>query len=81
MIVISDHARKAMDDDGITEEELTSCLEHGQLEIKQFVSGELRYGKKVELKNKTIMVIYTQKKEVIRVITCYTIQRKRWQNR
>jgi len=70
-----------MDDDGITEEELKSCLEHGQLEIKQFVSGEFRSGKRLELKDKTVMVIYTQRKEVTRVITCYIIQRKRWQSR
>ncbi|HLC89127.1 MAG TPA: DUF4258 domain-containing protein [Candidatus Nanoarchaeia archaeon] len=34
MIEISEHAEKAMSDDEITEDEVRSCLEHGELEIK-----------------------------------------------
>jgi len=76
MIEISEHARKAMEDDGITEDEVKRCLEQGELEIKQLVNGEVRYGKKLELKDKTVMVIYTHRKEIKRIITCYLIRRK-----
>jgi len=78
MIDISDHAKAAMGEDGISEEEIKECLEHGELEIKQLVNGEIRYGKKLEVKDKIIMVIYTHRKEIQRVITCYTIKRKKW---
>lgn len=57
-MIISDHARDEMENAGITEDEVRDCLEHGTLEIKQVVEGETRYGKKLELKEKTIMVIY-----------------------
>ncbi len=77
MIEISDHARKAMEDDDLTEDEIKQCLEHGELEIKQLVKGEMRYGKKLELKNKTIMVVFTHRNDIQRVITCYLIKRKR----
>jgi len=76
MIEISEHARKAMDDDDITEDEVRQCMEHGELEIKQSVKGEIRYGKKLELKDKTIMVIYTIKNDKERIVTCYIIRRK-----
>tara|TARA_Y100000310_G_C20382739_1_gene668922 strand:+ start:529 stop:771 length:243 start_codon:yes stop_codon:yes gene_type:complete len=76
MIEISEHARKAMEDDAITEDEVQRCLEHGELEIKQLVKEEVRYGKKLELKDKIIMVIYTHRKEIKRIITCYIIRRK-----
>ena len=75
---LSSHAQKEMENSDITEDEIKSCLEHGELEIKQFVGGELRYGKKLELKDKTIMVIYTFIKTKIRVITVYPIKRKKW---
>ncbi len=78
MIEISDHARKAMADDDITEAEVKICLTQGELEIKQFVNREMRYGTKLELKDKTIMVIYTLHEKVERVITAYVIRRKKW---
>lgn len=81
MIEISEHAKAAMEEDGITEEEIMECLEHGELEIKQIVNGEIRHGKKLDLKDKTIMVIYTHRQEIQRIITCYTIRRKKWQNK
>ena len=77
-MIISDHARKAMLNDGITEEEIKACIEHGEREIKQLAEGEVRYGNKLELKNKTIIVIYTYRDKKTRVITCYIIQRKKW---
>ena len=80
MIHLSEHARKAMADDEIAEEDIRACLEHGELEIKQLIKGELRWGRKLSLKEKTIMVIYTEKESIKRVITCYTIRRKKWLN-
>ncbi len=80
MIDIPAHARKEMEDDDISEEEVQWCLEHGELEIKELVNGEMRYGKRLALKDKTIMVIYTYRDEITRVITCYTIRRKKWLN-
>ena len=79
MIEISVHARVAMSEDGISEEEINMCLERGELEIKQLVQEEMRYGKQLEFKDKTIMVIYTYRKEGSRVITAYLIRRKKWQ--
>jgi len=75
---ISDHAKEEMESSNISEDEVKACLEHGSLEIKQFVRGELRYGKKLEFKDKTIIVIYTKIKDKIRVITTYPIRRKKW---
>lgn len=80
MIEFSDHAREAMEEDEISEEEVEACLKHGELEIKQLVNGEMRYGKQIELKDKVMMVIYTLRKGVDRIITAYTIRRKKWQN-
>lgn len=80
MIDIPEHARKEMEDDGITDDEVKVCLKHGSLEIKQVVQGEMRYGKRLELKDKIIVVIYTYRNETTRVVTCYTIRRKKWQN-
>ena len=77
---ISDHARDEMESSSITEDDIKACLKHGSLEIKQFIKGELRYGKKLEFKDKTIVVIYTKLKDKIRSITVYPIRRKKWQN-
>lgn len=82
MIVFSDHAKKEMVASGIREEEARECVEHGEREIKQIVNGETRYGNKLVLKDKTIMVIYTYRGEETRVITCYPVWRKKtWQNK
>ena len=79
-MIISDHARDEMVQAGIIEQEVHDCLEHGELEIKQIVAGETRYGKKLELKEKTIMIIYTIRDEGGRIITAYTIRRRKtWQ--
>lgn len=76
-MIISDHARKEMEQSGICEEEVQQCLKHGELEIRQVVKGETRYGKKLILKDKTIIVIYTLREEEERVITAYVIRRKK----
>jgi len=76
-MIISNHAHDEMQQAGITEDEVNQCLEYGGLEIRQFVKGEIRYGKKIELKTKTIMVIYTIRNKEERVITAYTIRRKK----
>ncbi|MBI2581321.1 DUF4258 domain-containing protein [Candidatus Woesearchaeota archaeon] len=79
MITFPQHAEDEMLKDGISREEAEACLEHGELVIKQVVKGELRYGKQLQLKGKEIVVIYTLRKEETRVVTCYTVRRKRWQ--
>ena len=79
MIEVSEHAKKSMLDDTITEDEVKKCLQNGELEVRQVVNGEMRYGKKLELKDKTIMVIYTYGKNIKRIITCYIIWRKKWE--
>ena len=76
-MIISDHARKEMEQSGISKEEVSQCLKHGEFEIRQVVKGETRYGKKLILKEKTIMVIYTLRKEEERVITAYIVRRKK----
>ena len=67
-----------MESGNISKDEVKACLENGSLEIKQFIKGEIRYGKKLEFKDKIIMVIYTQINDKIRVITTYLIRRKKW---
>lgn len=80
-MIISEHARKAMADSDIIEEEVRQCLNHGELIIQQLVKGELRYGKQIDFKDKTIIVIYTQQDNQERIITTYPIRRKKqWQN-
>ena len=79
-MIISDHAFDEMQNDGITEAEIEQCLRYGELEIKQIVQGESRYGKKLELKDKTIMTIYAFQGNEERIITVYVIRRKKWQS-
>ena len=76
-MIISPHAYEEMLKAGISDDEIRQCLEHGELEIKQFVKGEMRYGKKIDFKDKTIMVIYTHRRNEERVITAYIIRRKK----
>ncbi|MBI2558103.1 DUF4258 domain-containing protein [Candidatus Woesearchaeota archaeon] len=76
-MIISDHANKEMLHSGISEEEVQQCLKHGELEIRQVIKGETRYGKKLVLKDKTIIIIYTLRKDEERVITAYVIRRKK----
>jgi len=81
-MIISDHARDEMVQAGITKDDVRNCLRHGELEIKQIVDGETRYGKRLELKDKTIMIIYTMRNDEERIITAYTIRRKKtWQRK
>ena len=77
MITISDHAREAMERHGIGEEELHAALEHGARIITDAIDGEIRYGNELPQKECTIVVIYTYREDEIRVITCYTLRRKR----
>lgn len=76
-MIISDHARNEMEQSRISEEEVHQCLKHGELEIREIVKGEIRYGKKLILKDKTIIVIYTLRKEEQRIITAYIVRRKK----
>lgn len=76
-MIVSEHAKEEMEASGITEEEVNACLENGELEIKQVVDGETRYGNKITLKDKTIIVIYTYRGEEKRIITAYPVWRKK----
>ncbi|HLD33096.1 MAG TPA: DUF4258 domain-containing protein [Candidatus Nanoarchaeia archaeon] len=76
-MILSDHARDEMMQAGITEDEVRQCLEQGELEIKQIVDGETRYGRRLVLKDKTFIVIYTFRDDEKRVVTAYIIRRKR----
>ncbi len=76
-MIISEHVKEEMRASGITEEEVKECVEHGDLEIKQVVNGETRYGNKLAMKNKTIIVIYTYRGEEKRIITAYPVWRKK----
>jgi len=78
MITFSDHVEEEMLKSDIKKNEVINCLEHGELIIKQFVNNEVRYGKQIEFKDKTIIVIYTYKNKNIRIITTYSIRRKKW---
>lgn len=77
-MIISDHAREEMEQAGITADEVRQCLEHGTAIINDFVRGEPRYGKQLDAKEKTIVVIYTLRDNEERVITAYPLQRKKW---
>ena len=76
-MIISSHAKDEMLQADISEEEVEQCLAHGELEIKQIVKSETRYGKQLDLKFKTIMVIYTLRNREERVVTAYPIRRKK----
>jgi len=77
MIVFAPHAIREMLRREISREEALQCLNYGRLIIRQIVNGETRYGKRIELKDKTIIVIYLYKDSTTKIITCYPIRRKR----
>ena len=78
MIEISAHARARMERKGISLEEVEECVKHGRLVSQQAVSGEMRYARTSDFKDKTVTVVYAVRKDRERVITCYPIRRKRW---
>lgn len=76
-MILSKHAIEEMQNDCISEQEVEQCLQHGEHEITQIVDGEKRYGKKLQLNDKTIMVIYTIQNNEDKIITTYIIKRKK----
>lgn len=76
-MILSDHAKEEMQHSNISEEEVRQCLEYGELIIKQLINNEKRYGKEINLKERTIVVIYTYVNDEERVITTYPIKRKK----
>jgi len=78
-MILSEHARQEMQASGVSEEEIIACLEHGELEYQKVIRGEMRYLRRIDFKDKTIMVAYTYQESETRVITCYTHNRKKWQ--
>lgn len=77
-MIISDHAKEEMLKDGISEEDVRQCLEHGTGIMQNCVDGETRYGKKLAMKDRAVFVIYTFRHEEPRVITAYTVNDQRW---
>ncbi len=77
-MIISKHAEERMKKRNITKEEIERCLVEGEIIIKKFIKGEMRYLKEVDLKDKKLIVIYTiNKNGEERVITCHPKRRKR----
>ncbi len=77
-MILSEHAKEEMLADGISEDEVRQCLEFGSLEMEQPVRGEMRYGRQLDLKHNSIVVIYTLVGEEQRVITAYSMVNKKW---
>ena len=44
-MILSDHSKEEMLKDGISEDEVKQCIEHGNLKITECVKGEMRYGR------------------------------------
>jgi hypothetical protein len=78
-MILSDHAKEEMLKDGISEEEVRQCLEHGELIFTQAMRGEMRYIRKLDLKDRSIVVIHTFRDNDHRVITTYAIRNEKWQ--
>ncbi len=76
MIDISPHARIAMEEHAITEDEVAAALIDGKTEFEIFVKGEKRYGNVLIEKQRKIVVIWTWRNEKKRVITCYPLKRE-----
>ena len=80
-MILSDHAKTEMEHSNISEKEIRQCLEYGKVIIKQLVKNEMRYGKEIDLKDRTIVIIYTYFNDEEKIITTYPIRRKKqWQN-
>lgn len=78
-MIISDHAKQKMLALGITDDEIMACMDHGRIELKNIVNGEMRYGKQLDVNDTSIMVIFMYRESETRVITCYKLRRKKWQ--
>jgi len=78
-MIISRHAKDAMNEHGISESEIIQCIQYGELDHRQMVDNETRYVKKLSLKDKTIMVVYVFRNNEERIITTYLFRRrKQW---
>ncbi len=77
-MILSVHARERMLKKGISEDEVLQCLEFGVLKATNCVEGEIRHYKRLEFKEKAVVVIYTFNGGELRVITVYEIS-KEWQ--
>ena len=76
-MILSDHAKQEMLHSAIGEEEVQQCLDYGKLITTQRAKGELRYLKRIEFKDRKIVVIYTYVGNEEKVITTYPIKRKK----
>jgi len=62
----------------ISEDEVLQCLDFGENTITDCVNEEIRHAKRLDAKDRSIVVIYTLKNNDLRVITVYTVRNK-WQ--
>lgn len=72
------HAKERMLKKGISEEEIMQCLNFGVLKATNCIEGEIRHYKRLDMKDKAVVVIYTFKNNESRIITAYPIVKK-WQ--
>jgi len=76
MIVVSPHARSAMQEHAITEDDVMAALVDGSTEFEIFVKGEKRYGNVLIQKHRTVVVVWTYRNSKKRIITCYPLRRE-----
>lgn len=76
MVVISPHARDAMQQHAITEDDVMAALMDGKTEFEIFVKGEKRYGNMLIQKHRKIVVVWAYRNSKKRIITCYPLRRE-----
>ncbi|MCX6709122.1 MAG: DUF4258 domain-containing protein [Candidatus Woesearchaeota archaeon] len=75
-MILSVHAKERMLSKNISEDEVLQCLDFGVLKATNCVEGEIRHYKRLDLKEKSVVVIYTFENDELRVITVYAIINK-----
>ncbi|VVB81567.1 Uncharacterised protein [uncultured archaeon] len=75
-MIVSVHARERMLRKGISEDEVRECIDFGISQATKSVEGEVRHAKLLDLKGKSVIVIYTFREDELRVITTYAIIKK-----
>lgn len=74
-MMLSVHAKERMLKKGISEDEVMQCLDYGIPQVTKCVEGEIRHAKLIDLKHKSVVVIYTFRDGELRVITTYAIMK------
>ena len=78
-MITSGHARAAMEEHGISEAEVAAAVACGRKLAQKIVKDEIRYSRAIDLKGRTIIVIFTFRDDQPRVITCYPLRSKTWE--